>query len=83
MMRIMRSQGESRALSAQGLEQRLGLLQVGRLKSLREPAVHLGQQLLRLGALDLVLPEAAQAQRRPLHPRQVFGTREKKLVANH
>jgi hypothetical protein len=44
-------------------QQRLGLLGVGSAKALSKPAVHLGQQLVRFGALPLALPEATQAQR--------------------
>jgi hypothetical protein len=42
-------------------QQRLGLLQVGGVKALGEPAVDRRQQLARFGALALLLPQAAQA----------------------
>src|SRR5262245_34825444 len=46
------------------LKYRLGLLQVGRVKALGEPAVDRGEQLTGLGALALLLPQARQAHRR-------------------
>src|SRR6516225_10446809 len=45
----------------QRVQQRLGLLEVGRVKALGEPAVDRCQQLASFGALALVLPEASQA----------------------
>ena len=45
----------------QRVQQCLGLLQVGGVKALGEPAVDRGQQLTRLAALALVLPQARQA----------------------
>src|SRR5712692_509750 len=47
--------------SRQRLQQRLGLLQVGRVKAFREPAVDRGQQRACLGPLALVLPQPRQA----------------------
>jgi hypothetical protein len=44
-------------------QQCLGLLQVGGVKALGEPAVERRQQVVGLGALALVLPESAQAHR--------------------
>ena len=52
-------------ISPQLLQQRLGLLEVSGVKALGEPAVDRGQQLVGLGALALVLPQAAQTHRRP------------------
>src|SRR5262249_9179836 len=49
----------------QCVEQRLDLLQVSRVKPLSEPAVDRRKQLAGFGALALLLPEPAQAQRRP------------------
>ena len=48
-------------LSPQLLQQRLGVLQVGRIKALGEPAVDRCQQLTGCGALALLLPQPAQA----------------------
>src|SRR5882724_958081 len=48
-------------LSLQLFEQCFGLLQVGRVKALREPAVDRRQECARLGPLALLLPQAAQA----------------------
>jgi hypothetical protein len=45
----------------QRVEQRLGLLEVGGVKALGEPAVDGRQQLMGLGALALLLPQARQA----------------------
>ena len=47
-------------ISPQLLQQRLGLLEVGGVKALGEPAVDWGQQLASLRALALLLPQAAQ-----------------------
>jgi hypothetical protein len=52
-------------MSGQLFEQRLGLLQVGGVKALGEPAVDWGQQLARLITLALLLPQVAQAYGRP------------------
>src|SRR4029453_18825471 len=49
------------AMSQQLIEQRLGLLQVGRVKALGEPAVDLGEQLAGFSTLALGLPQLAQA----------------------
>ena len=54
-----------RVLSSQLFEQRLGLLEVGRVKALGEPAVDLGQQVVRLLPFPLLLPQPRQAHRRP------------------
>ena len=43
------------------LQQRLGFLQVRRVKSLGEPAIHQGQQVMGLPALVLGLPQVSQA----------------------
>src|SRR5215510_13272212 len=48
-------------LSPQLFQQGLGLLQVGGVKALREPAVDRGQELARVKALALLLPEASEA----------------------
>src|SRR5215510_6001297 len=48
-------------LSPQLFQQCLGLLQVGGVKALREPAVDRGQQVVSLLALSLLLPESTQA----------------------
>src|SRR5215831_18616783 len=53
------------AISRQLLQQRLSLLQVGRVKPLGEPAIHLRQQLPGFVALALLLPQSTQAHRRP------------------
>ena len=50
-------------LSGQGLEERFGLLQVGGVKALGEPAIDRRQQLAGVGPLALALPQPAQAQR--------------------
>ena len=44
----------------QRLQQRLGLLQVGGVKPLGEPAVDRCQQLVRFGPLALLLPQATR-----------------------
>src|SRR5215217_7608503 len=49
------------ALSPQLVEQGFGLLEVGRVKALREPAIDRCQQLAGFGLLPLLLPEATQA----------------------
>jgi hypothetical protein len=49
----------------QCLQQRPGLLQIGGVKALGEPAVDWRQQLARFGLLVLLLPQAAQASGRP------------------
>ena len=56
------------ALSRQLLQQRLRLLQVGRVKALGEPAVDRGEQIVGFGALVLLLPEPTQAHGRPQLP---------------
>jgi|RhiMetdeSRZDD1v2_1073273.scaffolds.fasta_scaffold89436_2 hypothetical protein len=48
------------SLLRQRLQERLGILQVGGVKALGEPAVNWGQQLAGFGALALPLPEAAE-----------------------
>ena len=74
-MKVLHTQGvintrpallESKAVSTgvalrQRLQQRLGLLQVGGVKALREPAIDRRQQRVGLGALALLLPQATQA----------------------
>ena len=52
-------------LSPECLQQRLGLLQVGRVKALGKPPVDGCKQFAGLGPLALMLPQAAQAQSRP------------------
>src|SRR5262245_50682562 len=54
---------------SQRLKQRLGLLEIGRVKALVEPAVDRRQQCMRLGPLALLLPQARQTRRRPQLPR--------------
>jgi len=54
-------QGCTFVLSPECLQQRLGLLEVSRLKALGEPAVDGCQQRTRLGLLALLLPHACQA----------------------
>jgi hypothetical protein len=56
------------AASPQRLQERPGLLEVGGGKAWGEPAIDLGQQLGRVSALALALPQATQAQRRPQFP---------------
>src|SRR6266446_2134080 len=51
-------------LSCQCIEQRPGFLEVGSVKSFGEPAIDLGQHLAGCGALAMLLPHPAQAQRR-------------------
>src|SRR5882724_1081123 len=51
--------------ACQRLQQRPGLLQVGGVKALGEPAIDRCQQVVSLGALTLLLPQATQAHRRP------------------
>src|SRR5262245_28555968 len=48
-------------LRCQLLQQRLGLLEVSRVKALGEPAIDRCQQLVGLGALALMLPQASEA----------------------
>src|SRR5688572_14778393 len=48
-------------LPSQFLQQRLGVLQVGGIKALGEPAVDRCKQLPSLGLLALLLPQATQA----------------------
>src|SRR3989442_15167612 len=47
------------------VEQRLGLLEVRGVKALGEPVIDRRQQVVGLGPLALLLPQAAQARRRP------------------
>ena len=47
------------------VEERLGLAQIGRVNALSEPAVDRCEQLARFGPLALLLPQPAQAHRRP------------------
>ena len=47
--------------SYQLIEQRLGLLEVRRVKSLGELAIDLGQELAGFGTLALLLPQPTQA----------------------
>ena len=55
-------------LLAQGIEQRLGLLQICRVKTLSEPTIDRCQQLARLVRLALPLPQARQAHGHPQLP---------------
>ena len=49
-----------RVLAPECLQQRLGLLEVGRVKALGEPAIDRRQQLVGFGPLALLLPQAAR-----------------------
>src|SRR5262245_52502370 len=61
---LLGSKGVSTGVAlGQLLQQCLGLLQIRRVKPLREPAIDRGQARVRLGALALLLPEPTQAQR--------------------
>ena len=51
-------------LSRQFVEQCLGLLQIGHIKTLREPAVDGGEQFAGLLGLALIAPQAGHAHRR-------------------
>src|SRR5262245_31752954 len=51
------------------LQECLGLLQVHRIKPLREPAIERRQQVVSLGALALALPQACEAHGGPQLPR--------------
>jgi hypothetical protein len=51
-------------ISSPFVKQRLRLLEVGGVKALGEPAVDRGEELARFAALALLLPQAAQADRR-------------------
>src|SRR5215813_5128191 len=53
----------ARPLSRQCPQQRLGLLQVGRVKAFCEPVIDRHQQVIGLGTLTLALPEADQTHR--------------------
>src|SRR5712664_1610943 len=50
---------------SQRFQQRPGLLEVGGVKALGEPAIDRGEQVIGCSALALALPEAAQAHRSP------------------
>src|SRR5262245_43820152 len=52
----------TRGLSAEFFQQRPGLLEVGGVKALGEPAIERRQQLIGFDALALLLPQARQAQ---------------------
>ena len=52
-------------LSAQLLQQRLCLLQIGSIKPFGEPAIDRGKQLAGLGAFALLLPQATEAHSGP------------------
>jgi hypothetical protein len=54
-----------RPLCPQVLQQRFGLLEVGRVKPFGEPIIDRGEQLPRFSALTLLLPQATQAHGRP------------------
>ena len=53
------------ALASQGSQQGLGLVQIGRIKALGEPAIDLGQQPPSGSDPALALPESTQAHRCP------------------
>ena len=55
-------------LSPEFLQQRLGLLQVGRVKALGEPAIDRCQQLVGFGPLALLLPQASSGSWPPAAP---------------
>src|SRR5215510_8516051 len=61
-------QGCTFVLSPEFLQQHLGLLEIRRVKALREPAVERREQLAGLIPLALLLPEPTQAQSRPQFP---------------
>src|SRR5262249_44467649 len=63
--------------SCQRLQQRLGLLQINRVKALAEPAVDLCQELVGFSTFALALPQSTQAHRRA----QLQGSRL--LAAGH
>ena len=54
--------------SSQRVEERLGVLQVSRVKPLGEPAIDRCEQVIGLSALALLLPQAGQAHRRAQLP---------------
>ena len=53
--------GGAHAPLLEGLEEGCGVQEVGGVKALGEPAVDRGQEVMRLGALPLLLPEPRQA----------------------
>jgi hypothetical protein len=55
----------SPVLSSQGFEQGFGLLEVGGVKALSEPAIDRRQEVASFGAPVLLLPQAYQAHRCP------------------
>jgi hypothetical protein len=60
--------GSSAVLSAQRVEQRLGLLQIERIEALREPAIDRPQEIAGVVAFALVAPEPAKAAGGPEFP---------------
>jgi hypothetical protein len=56
------------AISGQVVQQHFGLLQVGGVKALGEPAVDRRQQLAGFGKFALTLPQPSQTCRRPQFP---------------
>jgi hypothetical protein len=52
-------------MTRQCIKQCLGVLQVRGVKTLGEPTVDRGQQLVRIGAPALLLPQPTEAHRRP------------------
>jgi hypothetical protein len=60
--------GSSAVLSAQRVEQRLGLLQIGRIEALREPAMDRPQEIAGVVAFALVAPQPAKAAGSPQFP---------------
>jgi hypothetical protein len=84
-MQAEADKGDSRGAGRSGklLQQRLGLLEICRIKALGEPAVNRCEQLVGFGALALPLPQPSQAHGRPqlqgfrpLTPSDVEGSLE-------
>jgi hypothetical protein len=50
------------------IEQRLGLLQVGRIEAFGEPIVDRREKIVRLPSLAMIAPKAREARRRPQLP---------------
>jgi hypothetical protein len=57
---------------AQGVEQRLGLPEIGRIEALREPAMDRPQESADVVGLALVAPEPAKAAGGPIRVRHAF-----------
>jgi hypothetical protein len=60
--------GSSAVPSAQRVEQRLGLLQIGRIEALREPAIDRSKEIAGVVVFALVAPEPAKAAGGPEFP---------------